>query len=165
NFDDPKWDDDDTTYVTVWFNVPDFGILKKTVKMDTSNWTATVDWADIVKSATSGTSTLGDVSNKIEDIRVAVDSEDENGSKIYLKSITVKGPAESADVLSAGESVADTTAAITTAATSATTTAAPATEATTTAAASNPKTGNAPVALAVIPVAIAAAAIIAKKRG
>ncbi|MDN5378514.1 MAG: hypothetical protein PWQ76_769 [Clostridiales bacterium] len=164
NFDDPKWDDDDTTYVTVWFDTKDFGILKKTVKMDTSNWTATVDWADIVKSATSGTSTLGDVSNKIEDIRVAVDSEDENGSKIYLKSITVKGPAESTDVLSAGESVADTTAAITTAATEATTTAA-ATEATTTAAASNPKTGNAPVALAVIPVAIAAAAIIAKKRG
>ncbi|MBZ4671491.1 MAG: hypothetical protein JG769_1795 [Oscillospiraceae bacterium] len=167
NFDDPKWDDDDTTYVTVWFKTADFGILKKTVKMDTSNWTATVDWADIVKSATSGTSTLGDVSNKIEDIRVAVDSEDENGSKIYLKSITVKGPAESAEVLSAGESVSDTTAAITsaTAATAATTTAAATEATTTTAAASNPKTGNAPVALAVIPVAIAAAAIIAKKRG
>jgi len=164
NFDDPKWDDDDTTYVTVWFDTNDFGILKKTVKMDTSKWTATVDWADIVKSATSGTSTLGDISNKLVDIAIAVDSEDENGSKIYLKSITVKGPAESADVLSAGESVADTTAAITSA-TAATTTAAPATEATTTAAASNPKTGNAPVALAVIPVAIAAAAIIAKKRG
>jgi len=164
NFDDPKWVGTDDVNVTVWFDTKDYGILKKTVKMDTSKWTATVDWADIVKSATSGTSTLGDISNKLDDIVVLVDSRDVDGKEIALKSITVKGPSESADVLSAGESVADTTAAITTAATTtaATTTA---TEATTTAAASNPKTGNAPVALAVIPVAIAAAAIIAKKRG
>lgn len=81
---------------------------------------------------------------------------------LVLESINVKVPGLTYDTLSAGESVADTTAAITSA-TAADTTAA--TEATTTAAASNPKTGNAPVALAVIPVAIAAAAIIAKKRG
>jgi hypothetical protein len=163
NFSDPKWDNDGDVYATVWFDTKDFGILKKTVKVDTSNWTAAFNWSDFVKSATSGTSTLGDISNKLDDIYVMVDAKDANSNKIALKSITVKGPAETSDILSAGESVADTTAAITSA-TEATTTAA-ATEATTTAAASNPKTGNAPVALAVIPVAIAAAAIIAKKRG
>jgi hypothetical protein len=163
NFDsEDDWVDDDNVAVTVKFVTKDFGILKQTVELNESNYTATIDWGKIVKSATSGLSTLGDISNKLSDIEVAVNSEDEDGKTIDLKSITVKGGSESTDVLSAGESVADTTAAITSA-TEATT--APATEATTTAAASNPKTGNAPVALAVIPVAIAAAAIIAKKRG
>jgi len=164
NFADPDFDDDDVT-VSMKVYGTTFTTAKLTSDYKASDDTATFNWIDFIKSVSS-TNTLGDVSNRFDNVRIYVDADDVADDKQFeLKSITVKSPSENYEELSAGEPVADTTAAITTAATAATTTAAPATEATTTAAASNPKTGNAPVALAVIPVAIAAAAIIAKKRG
>jgi hypothetical protein len=157
-----NYDEDLDVTATIYFDIDGYSTVYTTVDVDMAKQTATVDWAKLVSKINYVNAF--DISDKIDNIGFKLSSKDDyiDGDTYTLSSITFKADAESYTSLSAGESVADTTAAITSA-TEATTAAA--TEDTTTAAASNPKTGNAPVALAVIPVAIAAAAIIAKKRG